>query len=586
MTGSSAGKSVPGCISRRAFEEVLRDASIAQQAGDPEPLTAEPSVEPEVLRRFHLELLLSGRPETAHRDDSVVDEQIGLRAAGTQVVFHRRDCVGQRELEVEIRLDRPRVRLGRAGEAHDLVVAPYAGGDGIGDRGHLAPEPVARLPVHRMEEPDRAIEGNSLTLEVRLEHRRVPLGMAHQAPATGPRSEPWRVGDEARGLDALPPAVQEPVCLASQGRSEGALIGEQPQQLGRALLVARQRLDAECADHELGRFTSGSDELRERARSDGGRIQAPCAHPAARRDQREVAQRFVQWRERRIARALLHRPLPEVVVPPAAALGVDWHQLRHARAAVGIVHDGLVDRAVDRHQVGELTHRRITPRIFAFARVRTPLAYVRPYPTLAHTPNGQQIGKRHTIEAMLIYSMSASVDGFIADREGAFGWTAPSEELFRFHTALVRELDGYLLGRRLYETMLVWETDPSMRANELDAAFADAWSALPKIVFSRTLDSVQGNARLAEASLAEEAAAALEATDKDVGIGGAGLAAQAIELGLVDELRMFRYPVVIGGGTPFLPPVTEDVPLDLVETRTFGSRVIYERYGRARDESD
>ena len=120
----------------------------------------------------------------------------------------------------------------------------------------------------------------------------------------------------------------------------------------------------------------------------------------------------------------------------------------------------------------------------------------------------------------------------------------------------------------------------------LGAAFADVWCAIPKVVFSRTLDSVEGNARLAEASLAEEVAAALDATDKDVAIGGAGLAAAAIELGLVDELRMFRYPVVVGGGTPFLPPVTEDVPLDLIETRTFGSRVIYERYGRARDESD
>ncbi|HJY44182.1 MAG TPA: dihydrofolate reductase family protein [Propionibacteriaceae bacterium] len=187
---------------------------------------------------------------------------------------------------------------------------------------------------------------------------------------------------------------------------------------------------------------------------------------------------------------------------------------------------------------------------------------------------------------MLIYSMSVSVDGFIADREGEFGWTVPSEELFRFHTAQVRELGGYLLGRRLYETMLVWETDPSLRETELRAAFADVWCAIPKVVFSRTLDSVQGNARLAEASVADEAAAALDATDKDVSIGGAGLAAAAIELGLVDELRMFRHPVVVGGGTRFLPPVTKDVPLDLVETRTFGSRVIYERYGRARDGSD
>jgi dihydrofolate reductase len=187
---------------------------------------------------------------------------------------------------------------------------------------------------------------------------------------------------------------------------------------------------------------------------------------------------------------------------------------------------------------------------------------------------------------MLIYSMSVSVDGFIADREGAFGWTAPSDELFRFHLALVSELGGYLLGRRLYETMLVWETDPSFRDNEARSAFADVWCALPKVVFSRTLDNVQGNARLAEGTVAEEAAAALDTTDKDVAIGGPGLAAPAFELGLVDELRMFRYPVVVGGGTPFLPPVTQDVPLDLVETRTFGSRVIYERYGRARDGSD
>jgi dihydrofolate reductase len=187
---------------------------------------------------------------------------------------------------------------------------------------------------------------------------------------------------------------------------------------------------------------------------------------------------------------------------------------------------------------------------------------------------------------MLIYSMSVSVDGFIADREGAFGWSVPSEEQFRFHIAQTRGLGGFLCGRRLYETMLVWETDPSMRDTEPEAEFADVWCAIPKVVFSRTLDSVQGNARLAGASVAEEVAAALDATDKDVGIGGAGLAAAAIELGLVDELHMFRNPVVVGGGTPFLPPLTEDVPLDLVETRTFGSRVIYERYGRARDELD
>jgi dihydrofolate reductase len=187
---------------------------------------------------------------------------------------------------------------------------------------------------------------------------------------------------------------------------------------------------------------------------------------------------------------------------------------------------------------------------------------------------------------MLIYSMGVSVDGFISDREGAFGWTVPSEEQFGFHLEQIRELGGVLCGRGLYETMLVWETDPSLREDELGAAFADVWCAIPKVVFSRTLDRVQGNARLAEASLTEEVAAALERTDKDVEIGGAGLAAAAIELGVVDELRMFRHPVVVGGGTPFLPPVTEDVPLDLIETRTFGSRVIYERYRCVRDHSD
>jgi dihydrofolate reductase len=190
-----------------------------------------------------------------------------------------------------------------------------------------------------------------------------------------------------------------------------------------------------------------------------------------------------------------------------------------------------------------------------------------------------------TESGMLIYSMGVSVDGFIADRDGEFGWSVPSDEQFRFHIEQVSELGGYLSGRRLYETMLPWETDPSFREDALQAEFADVWSAIPKVVFTRTLESVQGNARLAEASLAEEAAAAQAATDKDVAIGGAGLAAAAVELGIVDELRIFRHPIVVGGGTPFLPPVTQDVPLDLIETRTFGSRVVYERYARARDDS-
>ena len=119
-----------------------------------------------------------------------------------------------------------------------------------------------------------------------------------------------------------------------------------------------------------------------------------------------------------------------------------------------------------------------------------------------------------------------------------------------------------------------------LRDTALGAEFADVWSALPKVVFSRTLDGVHGKARLADSSVAEEVAAALRVTDKDVEIGGAGLAAAAIEQGLIDELRIFRIPIVVGGGTPYLPPVTNDIALDLLETRTFDSKVIYERYRR------
>ena len=181
---------------------------------------------------------------------------------------------------------------------------------------------------------------------------------------------------------------------------------------------------------------------------------------------------------------------------------------------------------------------------------------------------------------MLIYSMSVSVDGYITDREGSFQWTVPGDDQFRFHLEQVRELGGCLCGRRLYETLLPWETDPSLRDSELGAAFADAWSAIPKVVFSRTLASVQGNAGLASGSVAEEVVQARGATDKDVAIGGAHLAASAIELGLVDELRMFRNPIVVGDGTPFLPAVAERMSLDLIETKTFASRVVYERYRR------
>ncbi len=116
-------------------------------------------------------------------------------------------------------------------------------------------------------------------------------------------------------------------------------------------------------------------------------------------------------------------------------------------------------------------------------------------------------------------------------------------------------------------------------SDEAGAAFADVWRA-PEGRLQPHARQRPGQRPARRAPLAEEVAAALDATDKDVEVGGAGLAAAAIELGLVDELRMFRYPVVVVGGTPYLPPVTADIRLDLIETRTFNSRVIYERYRR------
>lgn len=181
---------------------------------------------------------------------------------------------------------------------------------------------------------------------------------------------------------------------------------------------------------------------------------------------------------------------------------------------------------------------------------------------------------------MLIYAISVSVDGYIADRDGGIEWHVPSDEVFAFHLARVCGLGGYLCGRKLYETMVPWESDPALRGTEVGAEFADVWRALPKVVFSRTLDRVEGNARLARGSVAEEVAAALAGTEGNVEIGGAGLAGEAVKLGLVDEFHIFRVPIVLGGGTRHLPVTAEAIHLELIETRTFGAGVIFERYRR------
>lgn len=180
---------------------------------------------------------------------------------------------------------------------------------------------------------------------------------------------------------------------------------------------------------------------------------------------------------------------------------------------------------------------------------------------------------------MLVFSMSVSVDGFVADRDGGPDWAPPpSDEVFAAHLERVSGLGGYLLGRRLYEVMRPWETDPTLRSSPAYDAFADAWSALPKVVFGRTLTCVDGNARLADGPLEEEVRGVLAGTDRPVEIGGADLAGQAIRLALVDELHLFRVPVVLGGGTPYLPSLDTPTSLELLGTRRFASGTVEERY--------
>jgi dihydrofolate reductase len=184
----------------------------------------------------------------------------------------------------------------------------------------------------------------------------------------------------------------------------------------------------------------------------------------------------------------------------------------------------------------------------------------------------------------LIYSLTVSLDGFIAGPGGDIDWSPPDEELHRFHNQQVRELGAHLSGRRLYETMLYWETaDQQPSISDYALEFARIWKATPKVVFSKTLEKVEGNARLVRDDAAEEVARLKEQPGKPLAVGGAGLASTFIRLGLVDEYRLFVSPVVLGGGTPYFPALDQRIDLELVETRTFGSRVVYLRYERRED---
>jgi dihydrofolate reductase len=181
----------------------------------------------------------------------------------------------------------------------------------------------------------------------------------------------------------------------------------------------------------------------------------------------------------------------------------------------------------------------------------------------------------------LIYSMGVSLDGFIAGPAGEIDWSAPDEELHRFHNQQARETGAHLYGRRLYEVMRYWETadqQPSIPEHVLE--FARIWKDTPKIVFSTTLEEVEGNARLVRDGVAEEVGKLKEQPGMDLAVGGAGLASTFMKLGLIDEYRLFVSPVVLGGGMPYFPALDERINLELIETQTFGSRVVYVRYRR------
>jgi dihydrofolate reductase len=181
----------------------------------------------------------------------------------------------------------------------------------------------------------------------------------------------------------------------------------------------------------------------------------------------------------------------------------------------------------------------------------------------------------------LIYSMSVSLDGFIAGPEGDIGWSAPGAELMAFHNEQTRQVSAHLLGRGLYEDMLPWETAEETRSDPADLEFAAMWRSIPKVVFSTTLRQVRGHARLASDDVASEVARLVEQPGEGiVSVGGAGLASTLIELDLIDEYRLFVHPVVLGGGTPYFPPQDRAIGLELAETRTFDSRVVYLRYRR------
>lgn len=181
--------------------------------------------------------------------------------------------------------------------------------------------------------------------------------------------------------------------------------------------------------------------------------------------------------------------------------------------------------------------------------------------------------------ARLIYTANSSLDGYIEDMDGKFDWIVPDEEYFRFITNLIRTDGTHLYGRRMYEKMMVWETDPNLAdQSPLMRDFAQVWQAADKIVYSRTLEAVSTRKTQIERNFDPEAIRRLkESVEQDIHIGGAELAAHAFRSGLIDECNLFILPIIVGGGKQCLPDNVR-LELELLEERRFGSGVVFLRY--------
>jgi dihydrofolate reductase len=181
--------------------------------------------------------------------------------------------------------------------------------------------------------------------------------------------------------------------------------------------------------------------------------------------------------------------------------------------------------------------------------------------------------------AKLIHSAICSLDGYVADAEGDFSWARPDDELHSFVNDLERPIGTYLYGRRMYETMVFWET-AEVPPDQCDPAseYVDIWQAAEKVVFSRTLDEVSSKKTRLEREFDPEAIRRrVTEAESDISIGGPGLAAEAIRAGLVDEYHLFINPIVVGGGTAALPSGAL-VELELLDQRRFDSSVIHLHY--------